>query len=328
VDAGKYFQVLSVAEREWSITSASKTSMFKPASSVTTTQVAFNTKDKGPDGASSRLPDEPLVVIESSKSLAALKLGDLWAYRELLYFLVWRDLKVRYKQTVFGVAWVVLQPLLMTIIFTIVLGRLAKVPSDNVAYPLFVYAGLTLWTFFSAAVSVTGNCLVGNAHLITKVYFPRLIIPIASIVARLVDLGVALIILVGLMIYYRAPITPHLLMVPVVILLLALLALAFGLWTSAVNVKYRDVGLALPVLIQLWMFVSPIVYSLYLVPPRWRLLYSFNPLVGILDGFRAALFGSRFDWPSLIISTAITLALLPYAAYSFQSREKTFADIV
>lgn len=269
-----------------------------------------------------------MVVIEPSRSWVSLELRDLWAHRELLYFLVWRDLKVRYKQTALGVAWVVLQPLLMTMIFTVVLGKLVRVPSNNIPYPLFAYAGLMLWTFFSGAVSITGNCLVGSAHLITKVYFPRLIIPIASIVARLVDLAVVFLILFGLLLYYRIQPSLHLLMTPLLILLLALLALAFGLWTSAVNVKYRDVGLALPVLIQLWMFASPVVYGLNIVPQKWQLAYSLNPLVGILEGFRAALFGTSFDWRAITISVGFTLILLIYGAYAFQSREKTFADIV
>jgi lipopolysaccharide transport system permease protein len=169
---------------------------------------------------------------------------------------------------------------------------------------------------------------VGNAHLITKVYFPRLIIPIATITARLVDFVVAFIILFCLMLYYRVGLTPNFLMVPVMIILLALLALGFGLWTSAVNVKYRDVGLALPVLIQLWMFASPVVYPLSLVPPRYQLAYSFNPLVGLIEGFRAALFGSQFNWRALLISAGVTVILLVYGAFAFQRREKTFADII
>lgn len=270
----------------------------------------------------------PMVVIEPSKPWIAINVRDLWLSRELLYFLVWRDLKVRYKQTVLGIAWVVFQPVLMTIIFTVFLGRWVRVPSDGVPYALFAYAGLLPWTFFSGAVLSTSNSLVGNAHLITKVYFPRLIIPIASVAARLVDLGVAFVILIGLMFYFRAPITSHLLMIPFLILLVALLALAFGLWTSAVNVKYRDVGIALPVLIQLWMFASPIVYPLSLVPPRWRFVYSLNPLVGVTEGFRAALFGLRLNRTALSISIVVTLVLLIYSTYAFRRREKTFADIV
>jgi lipopolysaccharide transport system permease protein len=282
-----------------------------------------NREDRSP-GSVSR---SPLVVIERSQPWIAINLRDLWFYRELLYFLVWRDLKVRYKQTVLGIAWVVFQPLFMTIIFTIFSG-LVEVPSNGVPYPLFAYAGLICWTFFSGAVSNTGNCLVGNAHLITKVYFPRLLIPIASILARLVDFGVAFILLIGLMFYFQVSITPRILATPLLTLLLALLALAFGMWTSAVNVKYRDVGIALPVLIQLWMFVSPIVYPLSLIPPRWRLAYSLNPLVGIIEAFRAVLFGNNLYWPSLIISVSMTVVFLVYAAYVFQSREKTFADII
>ena len=289
-----------------------------------------------PDGSKGeelpRLPirpiEKPILVIERSQLWIGFKLGELWSHRELLYFLVWRDLKVRYKQTLFGIGWVVLQPLLMTVIFTIVLGRLMNVPSGNVPYPLFAYSGLTLWTFFSATVSLTSNCLVSNANLITKVYFPRLIIPIASIIARLVDLGIACAILILLMFYYGISPSWQLLMAPLFVVLLSGLALGFGLWTSAVNVKYRDVGLALPVLIQIWMFVSPVIYGLGTVPEKWRPLFSLNPLVGILEGFRTALFGGNFQWRPIIISAAITLVLLIYGTYDFRKRERMFADVI
>lgn len=270
----------------------------------------------------------PWSTIERTNSWKIFDLSELWAYRELLFFLTWRDIRVRYKQAVLGMGWVVLQPLLMTLVFTVFLGVIVRVPSDNVPYPLFAYSGLLLWTFFSGAISGSGNSLIGNTHLITKVYFPRLLIPLASILARMVDLLVALIMLIGLMIYYRAGVSTGLLMAPLLIVLLALLALGLGMWTSALNVKYRDVGLALPVFIQLWMFVSPVVYPLTLVPERWRLLYSLNPLVGIIEGFRAALFGKSFNWPTLGISTIVTLALLLYAGFVFKRREKTFADII
>lgn len=276
----------------------------------------------------SGLPEKPLVVIQPGKSWVALELREVWAHRELLYFLVWRDLKVRYKQTAFGIGWVILQPLLMTLVFTVVLGKLVRVPSDKVPYALFAYAGLTLWMFFSGAVSVTGNSLLQNANLITKVYFPRLIIPIAAVIARLVDLGVALLILAALMLCYGVWFSNHIIVAPVAILLISVLALGFGLWTSAVNVRYRDVGLALPVLIQLWMFVSPIVYPISQVPEKYRLIYSFNPLVGILETFRSALFGTPMQWRALAISAVISGLLLPYGAYLFQAREKTFADII
>lgn len=270
----------------------------------------------------------PWSTIERTNSWKIFDLSELWAYRELLFFLTWRDIRVRYKQAVLGMGWVVLQPLLMTLVFTVFLGVIVRVPSDNVPYPLFAYSGLLLWTFFSGAISGSGNSLIGNTHLITKVYFPRLLIPLASILARMVDLLVALIMLIGLMIYYRTGVSTGLLMAPLLIVLLALLALGLGMWTSALNVKYRDVGLALPVFIQLWMFVSPVVYPLTLVPERWRLLYSLNPLVGIIEGFRAALFGKSFNWPALGISTIVTLALLLYAGFVFKRREKTFADII
>lgn len=270
----------------------------------------------------------PWSTIERTNSWKIFDLGELWAYRELLFFLTWRDVRVRYKQAVLGMGWVVLQPLLMTLVFTIFLGVIVRVPSDGVPYPIFAYSGLLLWTFFSGAISGSGNSLVGNAHLITKVYFPRLLVPLASILARVVDLLVALMMLVGLMIYFRVGMSTGLLMAPLMITLLALLALGLGLWTSALNVKYRDVGLALPVFIQLWMFVSPVVYPLALVPERWRLLYSLNPLVGIIEGFRAALFGKSFNWQALGISAIVTVALLVYAGYVFKRREKTFADII
>jgi len=278
--------------------------------------------------SSSESIDIPWSTIERTKSWKIIDLPELWAYRELLFFLTWRDIRVRYKQALLGMGWVVLQPLLMTLVFTVFLGVIVRVPSDNVPYPIFAYAGLLLWSFFSSAISGSGNSLVGNAHLITKVYFPRLLVPLASILARMVDLLVALVMLIGLMIYFRVGVSTGLLMAPIMILLLALLALGLGMWTSALNVKYRDVGLALPVFIQLWMFVSPVVYPLTLVPQRWRLVYSLNPLVGIIEGFRAALFGKSFNWPALGISAIVTVALLVYASYVFKRREKTFADII
>ena len=203
-------------------------------------------------------------------------------YRELLYFLTWRDLKVRYKQTIIGVTWVVLQPLLMTIVFTVFFGMFARVPSDGPPYPLFAYSGLLLWLFFSSTIGGTSNSLVGSANLITKIYFPRLIIPTAATAARLVDLAIGFVILVGLMIYYHSPIHRTILMLPVILAMISLFALAIGMWTSALNVKYRDVGVVMPVLIQLWMFASPIVYPSTIVPAKYRGFYNLNPLAAIL----------------------------------------------
>jgi len=309
-----------------SSTSKAQAGVIESVTAPHTTTTAV--KPESPQQTSPSLPEEPLVVIEPSKSWVAVNLYDLWTYRELLCFLIWRDLKVRYKQAMLGVLWVVMQPLLTTLIFTVFLGQLARVPSDNIPYPLFAYAGLLLWTFFSSAVTHSGNSLIGSAQLITKVYFPRMIIPGAAVGARLVDFAIAFTTLIGLMVYYGVAATWSIVMLPVIVLLLILLTLGIGMGTSALNVKYRDIGIALPVLIQLWMFVSPIVYPLSLVPVRWQWAYALNPLVGIIEGFRASLFGQAFNWSALAFSTVATLALLIYSAYTFKRMEKTFADHV
>lgn len=287
-----------------------------------------STAKPDPPQAETFLPDAPLVVLKPSGKWVNLGLRDLWAYRELFYFLIWRDVKVRYKQAALGILWVVLQPLLSTLILTIFLGKLARVPSDGLPYPVFVYAGLLPWTFFAAAVTSSGNSLVGSSHLITKIYFPRMIIPAAAVGARLVDFGVAFLNLIGLMIYYGVGINRTLVLLPFVILLITLLALGVGMWTSALNVKFRDVSVMLPVVIQLWMFASPVMYPSSLVPARFEWIYKLNPLTGILDGFRSSLFGQEIDWAALGISTAFTIGLLVYSAYAFRRMEKSFADIV
>jgi lipopolysaccharide transport system permease protein len=275
-----------------------------------------------------RLSDKPLMVIEPNSSRFAINLRDLWVYRELLYLLAWRDVKVRYKQTLFGVAWVILQPLITTLIFTVILGRLAQIPSDNIPYPLFAYTGLLAWTFFSGAVTNTSGSLVGNANLITKVYFPRVIIPGAAIGARLVDLAIGFVIMAGMMTYYSVAPTWHLILLPLPVALLIILSMALGTWMSALNVKYRDIGAILPTLIQLGMYVSPVVYPLSLVPKRWQWLYLLNPLTGIIKAFRASLLGQALEWQSLAASAAVTFALLVYSAFVFRRMEKQFADIV
>jgi lipopolysaccharide transport system permease protein len=302
--------------------------MLKSASSVGTSEATITQKDAGPDESSFQLPDEPLVTIQASGSWASLNLRDLWTSRELLYFLIWRDLKVRYKQTILGVSWVILQPLMMTIVFTIFLGKLARVPSNDIPYPLLVLSGLLPWTFLSGAITGSSNSLVGNAHLITKVYFPRMIIPLAVVGARLFDFAISFIILCGMMIYYGYGVSWKIAMLPVVILLITALATGFGMLTSALNVKYRDVGVAIPVLIQLWMFASPIVYPVELVPERWQHIYALNPVTGIITGFRVSLLGGDFQWSSLATSAVVTCCLLIYAAYAFRRMEKQFADIV
>lgn len=274
------------------------------------------------------LLSEPLVRIRPAASWVPLNFKQVWAYRELLYFLMWRDVKVRYKQTVLGAAWAIIQPLFTMLIFTLFFGRLAGVPSDNVPYPVFVYAGLLLWTFFSNALANSGNSLVGNQNLLTKVYFPRIIIPAATVGAGLVDLAIGFLVLIGLMIYYGVGLTVGILLIPVIIIFTTLLALGVGMWASALNVKYRDVRFALPFAIQLWMFLSPIIYPSTFVPAKWRWLLTLNPLTGLIDGFRAALFAQRINWATLAISIAMTLAILVYAAYVFRRMERSFADIV
>lgn len=278
--------------------------------------------------SSGNLPDEPLVVIQPNKAWSAVELRDLWAFRELLYFLTWRDVKVRYKQTGLGIAWAILQPVLTMLIFTIFFGRLAGVPSDNIPYPIFAYAGLLPWTFFANAISNSGNSLVGSANLITKVYFPRIIIPGAAVAAGLVDFAIALVILIVLMVFYGIGLTWNILMFPVAVGLTTLLALGVGMWLSALNVKYRDIKFALPFLIQLWMFVSPVIYPSSFLPEKFRWLLSLNPLTGIIETYRSSLFGRPFNWTALAISTAVTLAALIYSSYTFRRMEKSFADIV
>jgi len=276
------------------------------------------------------LPDKPLVVIEPTRSWAALDLANLWSYRELLYFLTWRDVKVRYKQTLLGVAWAIMQPLFTMLVFTLFFGRLAGMDArtEGMPYPLFAFAGLLPWTFFANAITNSGNSLVGSANLITKVYFPRMIIPGAAVAAGLVDLGIALMMLVGLMFYYQVTITWTLLILPVLVLLTALLAVGVGMWLSALNVKYRDIRFALPFVIQLWMFVSPVIFPSSILPEKWRLVMELNPLTGIIEGYRSSIFGRPINWSALGISTLITLLLLIYASYSFRRMEKTFADII
>lgn len=284
--------------------------------------------DAAPAPATYGLPDEPLVTIRPSRTWVALNLRDLWAYRELLYFLTWRDVKVRYKQTVLGAAWAVIQPLGTMLIFTLFFGKLAGMPSGGVPYPLFAYAGLLPWTFFSNAVTNSGNSLVGSSNLITKVYFPRMVIPGAAVGAGLVDFAIAFVILAGLMVYYGVRVSPNVLMLPILVILTALLALGVGMWMSALNVKYRDIRYALPFVIQLWMFASPIIYPSTIVPAKWRWVLALNPFAGIIEGYRSALFGQTFDWVALGLAAAFTLTILTYAAYDFRRMEKTFADLV
>lgn len=278
--------------------------------------------------SSAPLPETPLIRIRVSKRWSPIELREVWAHRELLYFLVWRDLKVRYKQTILGASWVILQPLLMTVVFAVFLGKIARVPSGNIPYVLFLYSGLLPWTFFSNSVSTSSHSLIASAHMITKVYFPRSIIPAAAVLVRLSDFIIASGILIILIFYYSQPLTWAILIMPLLVLHLTLLALGLGMLFSALNVKYRDVGTVLPVILQLWMFASPIVYPSNLVPQQWKWAYELNPLAGLIEGFRASLLGLDFNQRSLAVSAAITMALLVYSTYAFKRLDDEFADVV
>jgi lipopolysaccharide transport system permease protein len=270
----------------------------------------------------------PHTLLRPEESGVQLNLGDLWAYRELLYFLTWRDIKVRYKQTLMGVAWVVLQPLLTMLIFAVVFTRFVKLDEGDIPYPLFAYAGLLLWTFFSVSVTSGTNSLISNTSLVTKVYFPRAFIPAAAVGAGLVDLSVGAVPLAALALYYQVHVTWGLLLLPFFVLLGAMLALSVGMIASALTVRYRDLRHALPFLLQLWMFASPVLYPSRLVPPRWRWAFAANPLTGVLEGFRASLAGTGFDW-SLAAVPAVAAPLLVCAAYYvFRRLEDTFADVI
>ncbi len=268
------------------------------------------------------------VTIDADASPLDIDWREAWAYRELLYILVWRDIKVRYKQTLMGAAWVIVQPLLTMLLFTFIFSKLQSVPAANVPYPLLAYSGLLLWMFFANAVTSATHSLIGNANLVTKVYFPRFFIPAAAVAAGLLDLAVASTILVALLIYYGIGLTWSVLLLPIFVVLMALFALAAGLVVSAVTVKFRDLRHAIPFMLQVMMLASPVVYPSSIVEGKWRALFALNPASGIIEGFRAALFGGTFD--VLLTTTAITLtlALLVASIYIFRRIEETFADLI
>ena len=270
----------------------------------------------------------PHAVLKPESEGVQLNLGDLWAYRELLYFLTWRDIKVRYKQTLMGVSWVIIQPLLTMLVFTLVFTRFVKADVGDMPYPLFAYAGLLLWTFFQVSVTSATHSLITNTSLITKVYFPRVFIPAAAVGAGLVDLSIGALPLVGLAIYYRVPFTWGLLLLPFFLLLCAMLSLSMGMVASALTVRYRDLRHALPFLLQLWMFASPVIYPVRLVPERWRWAFAANPLTGVLEGFRSALAGTPFDWQLVAVPAALAPVLVCIAFYVFRRLEDTFADVI
>jgi lipopolysaccharide transport system permease protein len=271
----------------------------------------------------------PIIYIEPSRSWLSLNLHELWGYRELLYFLVWRDVKIRYKQTAIGAAWAILQPLMTMVIFMLVFRKFANVPSDGLPYSIFAYTALMPWTLFAGAVNRSSVSIVSQASVISKVYFPRLIVPISAVLSGLVDFFVAFILLIGMMLWYGVVPTLDVLALPLFLLLALSTALGVGLWLSALNVKYRDVGHAIPFLIQLWMFASPIAYPVSLVPEKWRLLYSLNPLTGVIEGFRWALLGKDSpDFGIIGVSAVAVVVLLFTGLVYFKRMERTFADVV
>jgi len=254
---------------------------------------------------------------------------ELWHYRELFYFFVWRDIKIRYKQTLFGVAWAVIQPFFTMIVFTLFFGRLAKMPSDGIPYPVFSYSALLPWIYFSGSLSLSGNSLISNSNLITKVYFPRIAVPASSVLCGLVDFCIASIVLVGMMIYFKIKLSWEILLWPILIVPLILLAFGVGMFLAALNVKYRDIKYAVPFFVQLWLFMTPVIYPSSIIPEKYRFLTALNPVSGVIEAFRASLIPTiKVDWQMLMISFAIILVIFFLGLFYFKKVEKFFADIV
>ena len=271
---------------------------------------------------------EHVTVIEPQRGWRTLNLRELWAYRELLAVLTMRDIKVRYKQTVLGVAWALIQPLLTMILFSIVFGRLAQMPSDGLPYPIFVFAGLLPWTFFANALSSSGNSLVGQQHLISKVYFPRLIIPLSSVGTGLIDFAISTIILLVLMVYFSIGWSFNLLAVPFLILAVIFIALGVGTLLSALTVSYRDFRYVLPFMVQFWMYATPVVYPASLFPERWQWVLFLNPMAGLIEGCRSAFLDRPFDWTGIGISMSVAVAVFIFGVFYFEKMERRFADII
>ena len=283
--------------------------------------------------AITRKADEPtnvlVITIKASKGWTSLQLGELWKYRELLFLLTWREVKVRYKQTVLGASWAIIQPLFTMIIFSIFFGRLAKVPSDGIPYPLFSLTALIPWTFFANGLTQSSNSLVANSNLISKVYFPRLTIPVSAVASGIVDFGISFLLLLAMMAFYRVAPPIQVILLPLFFLLALLASLGVGLWLSALNVEYRDVRYTIPFLTQFWMFATPIAYPSSLLHEPWRIIYGLNPMVGVVEGFRWALLGTNNGpGPEIIVSSLMTILILIGGAYYFRRMERTFADIV
>jgi lipopolysaccharide transport system permease protein len=273
--------------------------------------------------------DLPTLRIAPSKGWVPLKLRELWEYRELLYFLVWRDIKVRYKQTALGATWAIIQPFFTMVVFSLFFGHLGKIPSDGIPYPIFTFAALVPWTFFANGLGQSSNSLVGSSNLITKVYFPRLIVPLASVFAGVIDFLLAFVVLIAMMFYYGMAPTINALYLPLFLLLALVTSLGVGLWLSALNVEYRDVRYVVPFITQFWLLATPIAYPSSLLHEPWRTIYALNPMVGVVEGFRWALLGTNTaPGPIIAVSSGAALMLLITGAFYFRRMEKTFADIV
>jgi lipopolysaccharide transport system permease protein len=269
------------------------------------------------------------VVIQPSRGWSALGLREMWQYRELLYFMIWRDIKVRYKQTALGAAWAIIQPFFTMVVFSLFFGRLAGIPSDGLPYPIFSFTALVPWTFFANGLTLSSNSLVGSANLLSKVYFPRLIVPTSTILSGVIDFLLAFVVLIGMMFAYSIMPTINVIWLPFFFLLALITALGAGLWLSALNVKFRDVKYVVPFLTQLWMFLTPIAYPSTMLPEPWRTLYGINPMAGVIEGFRWALLGTEMTvGPMIVVSAVAALLLLFSGAFYFRRMEKTFADVV
>lgn len=273
--------------------------------------------------------DAVVTKLKPSRGWVALNIGELWEYRELLYFLTWRDIKVRYKQTVLGVAWAIIQPFFTMVVFSLFFGKLARIPSDGIPYPIFAYAALVPWSFFANGLNQSSNSVVGSANLIQKVYFPRLVAPISGVISGLLDFVLAFVVLLGMMLIYGIAPTLNILFLPLLILLSLVTALGVGLWLSALNVQFRDVRYTVPFLTQFWLFATPIAYPSSLLPDPWRTLYGINPMVGVVEGFRWALLGTdTAPGPIIIVSSCAAMLALITGAFYFRRMERTFADVV
>ena len=274
-------------------------------------------------------PEVPVTVIEPVRGWVAVRLREVWQFRELLYFLIWRDVKVRYKQTILGAAWAVLQPFFTMLIFSVFFGRLAGMPSDGVPYPLFAYVALVPWTFFASGLTLSSNSLVANQALLRKVYFPRLVIPAAAVASGIIDFLIAFVVLIGLVLWYGMMPTANVVWLPALVLLALVTSLGGGLWFSALNVLYRDIQYIVPFLVQVWLYCTPIVYPSSLIPERWRALYAINPMVGVVEGFRWALLDTdTAPGAMILVSAAAAVALLVSGLFFFRRMERSFSDVI